>query len=811
MNVEHALSLANIGNAILFLGSGFSTDARNIDGEKLPTAFELASELSSLAGVPGNFPLDRAAGFFIKKEGLNRLIPLLLRKLTPTAISQDMKTICALPWKRVYTTNYDLCFEQAVGTAWTPISISDGASAASRRVVHINGHLAELDIHNFDKNIKLSHSSYASGEFVNSPWSGQFRMDVGAASTLIFIGYSLADLDVARVLYSSPEIIQKTIFIVHPEASEIEIATLEDYGFVAAIGIKGIATIQRLSSFPDLGQNNEAHTFNWLAEYIRPTNPVKPTGAEVIKFLTLGDFQDSHLAASLSDPEIAHSVRRSAVDDAILDISRGQRWFAVKADLGNGKSSFRAQMAFLLSGQGYRVFYDTDNEFRREADIAALSKLHGPVALFLDESSEKLLAIEHLRAHALENLVVFVCVRSTLYDIASNRYEAALPSETVHVDLNRLDASEIEGFRRLLDVTGLWGERAALSTFEKDSFIKQRCKSEVASIILAIFRDTHVGKKLVETAVGIMNSKDDVSRFVAFTFLSANAVSRPSLATIGEVLNTNVYELIKSPRFQQCREIIYLTPSNQISFRSSIASEYLLKNAIRPENLLLHLAEFLRRIDRIKNNAGPKVNELWEQFQKFSFVEKLILSDRKRDLLVGYYDEIKLLYTLQRNAKFWLQYAITSMSFGDYTGAGLHFETAKSYAKDGQLGALRDIDNHTARFLLESRMNTDQHPDYFDAFKKADTIIFSQIAKSDTLHYPYLRATAYGQYLKIRGGLFRKDELEYFINSCTRIIDAGTSKNNEVSTHKVTQTCILVLNKAIEDAQSLKSSNALRA
>src|SRR5690606_20545937 len=56
--------------------------------------------------------LDRSAQFYIKQKGASALLDLLHNKFNCHTIQSYHEVILSLPWKRIYTTNYDNIVEK---------------------------------------------------------------------------------------------------------------------------------------------------------------------------------------------------------------------------------------------------------------------------------------------------------------------------------------------------------------------------------------------------------------------------------------------------------------------------------------------------------------------------------------------------------------------------------------------------------------------------------------------------------------------------------------------------------------------------
>lgn len=105
--IRHALD----GNAILFLGAGFSIGGTNKIGETLPTASKLSFQMCDELGIERSDDLALISERFIDDpmvgRGIDALISFLKLRLICTTSTPVQDTIIGLPWLRIYTTNYD--------------------------------------------------------------------------------------------------------------------------------------------------------------------------------------------------------------------------------------------------------------------------------------------------------------------------------------------------------------------------------------------------------------------------------------------------------------------------------------------------------------------------------------------------------------------------------------------------------------------------------------------------------------------------------------------------------------------------------
>ena len=78
--------------------------------------------------------------------------------------------------------------------------------------MHLNGFIDRLDRNTIGSEFKLTESSYLTASLIDSEWIMVFRNDLKLARAVFFVGYSLYDLDIKRILNESPHL-RKTFFI----------------------------------------------------------------------------------------------------------------------------------------------------------------------------------------------------------------------------------------------------------------------------------------------------------------------------------------------------------------------------------------------------------------------------------------------------------------------------------------------------------------------------------------------------------------------------------------------------------------------
>lgn len=810
MDVDEAIALAKAGKAVLFTGAGFSFGAKNSVeslNNEVPAANAFSKHLGDLAGVSQDYPLNTMAQYFKKSMGEHRLLDELISCFNITQTSESHRQIATVPWRRVYTTNYDNCFEKAaseVNRSWTPITTEHGVSAARNRIVHINGHIFDLGIRQIDSQIKLTHTSYSMDSFIESQWAQQLRQDFDTARAVIFIGYSLADLDVSRVLRNIHELSKKTVFIVSPKDDEISSIFLQDYGAVSALGVDGFAAkISDIEAY----QSESEHEYTWLQAYQAVENFKKPSDSDCFNLLTKGILRDEKLSWSLSNigaPENNYVVKRQGVEYVLDQISSGRRWFLIHSDMGNGKSIFKSQVSVALNQLNYKIFWDTEVELNKKNDLDQLARDDGKIAVFLDETSNRFEAIDGLLSLNLPNIAVFVSARSTLYELGERIYEEYLPDDYLAIDLNKLTNSEADDFARILDNLGLWGgideSRSLSNRFDRSKFISQDCEGSVSKLIMTLFEESELGARFVAEARQFLLNRSKTSRIVTLSFLLNVIGHSPTFELLSKIADLDAWDVARSDEFKVAREFISVS-NNRVMTRSSVLSSYLLKEAFEPSEIVWHIKEIVTKLGAMRRDST--MHHVFTELQRFPMIERVVKGRNSRLAIIAYFEGLKEDVPLCKDSpEFWMHYAMARMTYEEWDLSEAHFKQARKIAKESRnQKAMRDIQNHYAKFLIISRTKSDQFSDYFEAFQNAHGVLIQQMNKDSNKHFPYRQAGEYVEFISNRRLRMNEAELQSFVNACRQVKSAINNIQGSLKDNRIVVNCDLKMDRAIDIAQ----------
>jgi hypothetical protein len=328
MNIEEAARRVHLGRSILFTGAGFSYGAESISKKPLTDAAGLAAALSAEIGEPAPLPLDLAADEYISKTGdVNNIIELLKQTFLVSSFKDFHSEICNLPWRRIYTTNYDNLPEECLrrlGNLPSSATLSDAPVDALKpgTIIHLNGFVERITLATWEREVVLTTSDYLTDKVRQSSWAEAFRSDLSLADSIFFMGYSLYDLDVTRILYENPDIISKTFFIIGKTPDRATVLKASRLGTVIQEDVSDIAHV-----FPAIGSAEAAKPSPFtvvLSRFHVSPATTPPKTDDVQRFLTKGDINESYLARGVIEGLSDYYVAREDISGAAYPDNSGQ-------------------------------------------------------------------------------------------------------------------------------------------------------------------------------------------------------------------------------------------------------------------------------------------------------------------------------------------------------------------------------------------------------------------------------------------------------------------------------------------------------
>lgn len=434
-------------------------------------------------------------------KGADFLYEKLMSNLTAIDVSPDTFELLNLPWRRIYTTNYDNGVEIARNVKSQRVSRvpEDDVSHISRGdIVHINGYIKRVTPANVGADLSLTDASYADRRFEMSPWYRVFRTDIVAARAVIFAGYSLYDLDITRAL-SDASISGKTFFFLRPDVDPIDASSISRYGGIIDGGVEGLIYLLR-EALQDYKPNSSDSAFLSLRKLSikagLDNSPVELLDRQLI-FGALPE--DEVLAGEGPFDGSRYVVPRTQELEALDALKRGlARDILITGELASGKSATALSISSHFLREGYDVYVVTRGPTLNE-EMRTLGKIDRKIVLVVEgygDFRDEL--YEYVRSRSgLHRLVM--TEQTVAHQFTENFIQGEVFANQVYeITLDHITVPDATKLAELVNFAGLWGERSGSSISSLSNFLIGYLEGSMYRLLLEIIESEQVKRRIDE-------------------------------------------------------------------------------------------------------------------------------------------------------------------------------------------------------------------------------------------------------------------------------------------------------------------------
>lgn len=773
------------GNAILITGAGFSLDCENISGGNPPLASALSEKLCEEFGLPITDDLKYTSDVCITLGDKEDVLQVLKDNYLLVAPSQSSIDICSIPWRRMYTTNYDNSIELsylANNKSIESLSLLDKPQDYIKHeqaiCLHLNGSIQNACVDDLDTKIKLSDASYMSADFfLNSKWRNVFNRDVEHCSALVFVGYSLYDFDIEKVLNDRPHLADKTYFVVHDGASHQLTYKLSKYGNVTKIGTSGFGELVREvivdqydvllpSCFTKRVINEEDSNLDDVATQF---------------MLLFGKYTSADVDTVVRKGFDVPFMFERPVSSEILNHLMDKKHVFIQSDLGNGKSVLMNHIASSATLYGQNVWEMTNFEDDACKDLDILANSAGDHLVIIDDISDQKVFFDYFTSILPSNITLLLSDRSV--SSFSNIQQFTDSGVSINVfSLNKLVDTEIDSLISILDDQNLWKQYTGWSHPKKVNLIREGYNSQLSNVLLELLKSPDIKDRVLKLLTEITSEPKFKKTLFALALCDVFNI-RKDPVNISDIAGNEEIFTAKFRNTEAFSTLFSVSSDSTIITKSSILSLFIINNILTDSYVVENCLEIMERID---NRDEHHLDTLHSRLRTFNNIEKLI--PQKQASLNNYFVELKRRCRwLTKHPHFWVQYAMCRLSFGDTTTAQQHLNAAYEFAALRTNGSSKyhteNIDTQQARlYLKEVTDGTISERERFERFEKAHALLLS--VKNDNKRFR--QVLKYEAVFDYAYSAFGKGKQANFEQACKRMLqDAREAKAESTATERV--------------------------
>ncbi len=741
---KELLTKISTGNAILFTGAGFSLDLVSLNGKHPLRASDLSKEICKIAEIESDDDLKYSSDVCISKKRITELINLLKECYIIQSVGEeksDTDLICSVKWRRIYTTNYDRGLEIGLTNnhkKYQTISIDAEVSKYIKYenpIIHLNGFIDNLSEESLNTSFKLSNSSYVDSDLSDSPnWRYFFNQDLDKCSAVVFVGYSLYDMDIEKLLHENEKLRNKTYFITEKNVSPKNQFRFEKYGKILSIEKHGFAELikNKASSFstsPKMMKGFASYSEDVLKDDIRDN--------DIQTFLLYGKNQES-LAASilLSVNSNQHfAVHRKEIISDVMDRISDNRHVLLLSNYGNGKTCLLWQIATELFQQAKEVYFLSDSNIDYFEELKILSQSSETVKyIIVDDCMSKKDFFKNFAFLQPAN-VYLICADRT--EVIKKWYGDVFQEEIFDfapVPIDNLSEFEFLSFNDILDFIGLWGSLAGTSIDTKKRFFEDDNNHiQFSTILLKLLKSPVITDKINKLCKAFLTEEKYQNFVFAVCYLRIIGI-KPYFNLVYELSDS---DLIYSPLLSNNENFsqIFTLRNDYVEVSDVFAKYFMSSNLISGEKIIERLYFIVKKFNNYADRDYFQ-NAIFRSALRFHVVSGLLPDDNRKLMLLDYYEQLKtILPWLKNDPNYWMQYAMAKMMWNKlYDDAQKLLDTSYSVAEHKYEYDVAKIDNQQSRlYLLNAQVRTVES-DKFSCFQKADSILKHVEMDSYALH-----------------------------------------------------------------------------
>ncbi len=736
MELQEAIEHAIRGNAILFVGSGFSLGAKKPDGTYIKNVPDLISQLClAVYGENQNVSLPDVASDYCSVFGEQKTLSFVKREFTVLETTDAQRGICAINWRRIYTTNYDNVVEQsclASGIEITSVSPTDSRLRQNGKVcVHFNGFVNTATPSRFLTQLRLSGESYSARSIAQDEWFIQFREDVKLAKAVFFIGFSMSlnDIEISQFLFENSETKNKCFFVIKENPSPREKIKLKRFGQIEPIGTDNFW--EEVKKIQEVSSNLDDHqAIGWsLKQFELPPQNTIINGNDIEDLLLKSSIKKDKITAS------SYIVQRTEETSIATAIQQGADVVILVSDIADGKSVLALKIMARLVQEGIPVYslYALNELLPKELNIIASQGRH--TVVFVDDFIDYYEDLTGIIKTKSDNITFLLTARRLPFDYfrhrINNDFEKLNP---IIKNCSQLDDESLKQIAQLLDAIAGWGDKQGYSLKQKVQFLSGRkCNSKISAILLALYENPAIGKKILDPYRNLAKNKALQKLILSIFSLSMIGARTNQISDI-------IYGVFGCQLLSSSPEDIrhYIDPSSAelVGSCTAIAS-FILRNE-QPKIIVEVLCSLVRYLSN-----GDKYKKIHEHLMTFGKIQNIFSEQNRFYALSDYYSQLQISH--RGDPLFWLQFAICKNAQKDFDSAKKYFDAAYSLAKTIVTGFNTfQLDNAYASFLLDRGCYLSADEAINDFFKAHENVE-KELRSNDEQYkyYPYRTAKRY--------------------------------------------------------------------
>ncbi|WP_273843887.1 SIR2 family protein [Providencia rettgeri] len=821
--IERLIENIKFGNPVLFTGAGFSYGMSNIKSLQPKGAKDLAKVLSGKIGIldDDEISLKDIVDFYINDNKQDNLISILEDEFIINKVRPYHEELAEISWRRCYTTNYDLGFEMACNNIQKKVRtinpLSDSEYLRDGNVcIHINGDMNILSQKSLLNEFALGDISYVLNDFDKTFWFKLLKKDFESAPAIVFIGYSLYDDLIKKILKSNPKFKEKTFIITSPTASKSDLLKLNMYGHVLNIGTQVFAEMIK-TKYKETILPIQRDALRNLIKFEDEDEKIEITMNDINNFLLFGKIDSKKIHSDYKNflnNEKNHFIPRINHIIECVEKIKKRKNVLIKSEIGNGKSVLLEQLIkHLHDNENVNIYIPTEIDLSNPPSYSDdLEKLKISNALSVivcdDLNQNQYLISDYSMLQKTDNIILISSIRNIEYDKIDFMNIAF---DTINIDELSTKPngenlmSEVDYLIELIDILNFWGEdKVTLPKNTKRVILSDNYENQISETLLDLLSSENIINKIKEYLDLII--KDPRTRDISFLVLLFKYLNIPIDNYMIKGLLGNDY--VDSTDFKENKNVpLFYSDSKNTGFtkKSSIfcrvTLKYLYTNKYKTDEFLklvyLIETEKIRKNNERDSNIIHLKDSLIKEIMRFSNIDNLLKEDGKKTYLFTYYSDLILKAKwLSSESHYWLQLAMAKIANDKLDDAQSNLDTAYKWASKKQAiknYSTSSIDTQQARLKIKKSLKEQHDKAIWDYFISAHVLL----SKCENDKYRYRQVKEYEKFYNLKYNILSPKNRDRFKSCCEYMHNQIKDLSNKEAGEYSIMSCDLALNRIL--------------
>ncbi|MBQ7739140.1 MAG: SIR2 family protein [Desulfovibrionaceae bacterium] len=670
------------------------------------------------------------------------------------------------PWHRFYTTNYDNTIEK-IDNDIIPVDTTsplDSIEIKSKRCVHLNGYIGNLTLDTLDKSFKLTEGSYLDNTgFLYSPWYTVFKRDLERCSALVFVGYSLYDIDIERILVNIPNLKDNTYFIIKSDATENEEFSFKQFGNVFKIGVENFSTLISSNNFV---KNNNCISSLSINRYDHEFNSESVRDDDIEKLLFFGSLNNKLLESDVLFKANSYVIFRDRIND-VVDVIEDSN-VIVTSEFCNGKTIFLYECLPILNKRFSNIYIIDDPHSDYINDLISICSIcqHEKIIFVIDDYFQYVSIFEYLSSFNKDNIRFLLFSRNERHE-KQKKLLSDINFSYKEFIIDILTQNEIKNIINLIDSIGFWNIES-----DKYNFVYHQCERQISLLLFNIFESDHIKNKIKSIISNLIDENDVIKNITVVELYLCMLDIKIDFSLLSELSSNAIYDsgIRTNPSFNA----IFNIKDGMFVSKSGMFCQKVIKNFIEPDYTIKTLLTIADRINALNSyNRDVVHDEILKSCFKFSTIERILPDNDKEKNIISYYERLKrTIKWLIHDPHFWLQYGMGFIAVNDLNKAQQYLNNAYAKAKRRENYTLDSIHTQQARLYILQAIDCKDIKNSLNIFKQGHNLLIS-IQNSK---YKYRQLYLYDLYFKNKKDSLNKDQIDLFLNLC-KLMRKNINKN----------------------------------